>query len=76
MNKLSLYVRLKIKSKKTNLTAKMGNNSFRVGKRSSSNFFRVYLKSKLFAVQFQINSKKIVLKTFQHYLFTNQFKVL
>ncbi len=34
-----------INSKNDNPTAKIGNNILRIGKRSSSNFFRIYLKS-------------------------------
>ena len=64
-----------VNSKKNNPTAKIGNNILRVGKQSSSNFFRVYLKSNGKELRFEIELKKIVLKNFQHYLFTNQFEV-
>lgn len=64
-----------INSKKKNPTAKIGTNILRIGKRSSSNFFRVYLKSNGKELRFEIELKKTVLKNFQHYLFTNQFEV-
>ena len=51
-----------VNSKKNNPTAKIGNNILRVGKRSSSNFFRVYLKSNGKELRFEIELKKIVLK--------------
>lgn len=64
-----------INSKKKNPTAKIGTNILRIGKRSSSNFFRVYLKSNGKELRFEIELKKTVLKNFQHYLFTNQLEV-
>lgn len=66
---------LRINSRKDNLGAKLGSNILRIGKRSSSNFFRVYLKSNGKELRFEIELKKTVIKNFQHYLFTNQFNV-
>ena len=63
-----------INSKKDNQSAKSGNNILRVGKRSSCNFFRVYLKPNGRELRFEIELKKTVVKNFQHYLFTNQFE--
>lgn len=63
-----------INSKKVNQSAKMGNNILRVGKRSSSNFFRVYLKPNGKELRFEIELKKTLVKNFQNYLFTNQFE--
>ena len=54
---------------------KIGNNILRVGKRSSSNFFWVYLKPNGRELQFEIELKKTVVKKFQHYLFTDQIKI-
>ena len=65
----------RINSKKDNQRAKIGNNILRVGKRSSSNFFRVYLKPNGRELRFEIELKKTVVKKFQHYLFTDQIKV-
>lgn len=64
-----------INSKNENLTAKLGNNILRIGKRSSSNFFRVYLKPNGKELRFEIELKKTLVKKFQYYLFTNQFEV-
>ena len=64
----------RISSKKDNRSAKIGNNILRVGKRSSSNFFRIYLKSNGRELRFEIELKKTLVKRFQHYLFTYQFK--
>jgi len=63
----------RINSKKDNQSAKSENNILRVGKRSSSNFFRVYLKPNGREIRFEIELKKTVVKNFQHYLFTDQF---
>jgi len=63
-----------INSKKDNRSARSNGNILRVGKRSSSNFFRVYLKPNGRELRFEIELKKNVVKSFQHYLFTNQFK--
>ena len=65
----------RISSKKDNRSVEIGNNILRVGKRSSSNFFRIYLKSNGRELRFEIELKKTVVKKFQHYLFTYQFKV-
>jgi DNA relaxase NicK len=64
-----------INSKNDNPTAKLGNNILRIGKRSSSNFFRVYLKPNGKELRFEIELKKTLVKKFQYYLFTNQFEV-
>ena len=64
----------RINSKKDNRSAKSDNNILRVGKRSSSNFFRVYLKPNGRELRFEIELKKTVVKIFQHYLFTDQFE--
>lgn len=64
-----------INSKNENPTAKLGNNILRIGKRSSSNFFRVYLKLNGKELRFEIELKKTLVKKFQYYLFTNQFEV-
>ena len=56
-----------------NLSAERGKTILRVGKRSSPNFFRVYLKPNGRELRFEVEIKKTVAKTFQHYLFTNQF---
>lgn len=64
----------RINSKKDNRSAKSDNNILRVGKRSSSNFFRVYLKPNGRELRFEIELKKTVVKNFQHYLFTDQFE--
>lgn len=63
-----------INSKKGNQSAKIGDKILRVGKRSSSNFFRVYLKPNGRELRFEIELKKTIVKNFQHYLFTNQFE--
>ena len=64
----------RINSKKDNRSAKSDNNILRVGKRLSSNFFRVYLKPNGRELRFEIELKKTVVKNFQHYLFTDQFE--
>ena len=64
----------RINSKKDNRSAKSDNNILRVGKRSSSNFFRVYLKPNGRELRFEIELKKTLVKNFQHYLFTDQFE--
>ena len=46
----------------------------KVESRSSSNFFRVYLKPNGRELRFEIELKKTVVKNFQHYLFTDQFE--
>jgi len=66
---------LLINSRKDNQSAKLGSNILRVGKRSSSNFFRVYPKSNGKELRFEIELKKTVIKKFQHYLFTDQFNI-
>ena len=48
-----------IDSKKNNPTAKIGTNILRIGKRSSSNFFRVYLRSNGKELGFEIKLKKL-----------------
>ena len=58
-----------------NRSVKIGNNILRVGKRSSSNFFQVYLKPNGRELRFEIELKKTVVKNFQHYLFTDQLEV-
>ena len=65
---------IRINSKKDNRSAKSNDNILRVGKRSSSNFFRIYLKPNGKEIRFEIELKKTVAKNFQHYLFTNQFE--
>ena len=62
-----------INSKNENRHAKIGNNILWVGKRSSSNFFRVYLKPDRKKLRFEIEVKKDGVKKFQHDLFTGQF---
>lgn len=64
----------RINNKKDNRSAKSSNNILRVGKRSSSNFFRIYLKPNGRELRFELELKKTVVKNFQHYLFTNQFE--
>ena len=63
-----------LNNKNNNRSAKIADNILRVGKRSSSNFFRVYLKPNGRELRFEIELKKTVVKKFQHYLFTNQIK--
>lgn len=62
-----------INKAKSNRIIKVSNNILRIGKRSSSNFFRVYLRTNGRELRFEIELKKTVVKKFQHYLFTNQF---
>jgi len=64
----------RINNKNDKRRAKSNNSILRVGKRSSSNFFRIYLKPNGKEIRFEIELKKTVAKKFQHYLFTNQFK--
>jgi hypothetical protein len=45
-----------------------------IGKRSSSNFFRVYLKPGRKKIRFEIEVKKDEVKKFQHDLFTGEFE--
>ena len=45
-----------------------------IGKRSSSNFFRVYLKPGRKKIRFEIEVKKNEVKKFQHDLFTGRFE--
>ena len=59
----------RINSKKDNQSAKSGNNILRIGKRSNSNFFRVYLKPNGKELWFEIELKKTVVKYFMHTLF-------
>lgn len=47
----------------------------KIGKRSSSNFSRVYLKSNGKKLRFKIELKKTLIKNFQHYLFINSFNI-
>ena len=64
----------RISNKRGNQSVKLNNNILRVGKRSSSNFFRVYLKPTGRELRFEIELKKTVVKNFQHYLFADQFE--
>lgn len=66
----------RINDKNDKRKAKSNTRILRVGKRSSSNFFRIYLKPNGKEIRFEIELKKTVAKNFQHYLFTNQFKRL
>jgi hypothetical protein len=45
-----------------------------IGKRSSSNYFRVYLKPSMKKIRFEIEVKKDEVKKFQHDLFTGKFE--
>ena len=63
-----------INSKNANRQAKIGNNILWVGKRSSSNYFQVYLKPDRKKLRFEIEVKKDGVKKFQHDLFTNRFE--
>ena len=45
-----------------------------IGKRSSSNVFRVYLKPSMKKIRFEIEVKKDEVKKFQHDLFTGKFE--
>ena len=45
-----------------------------IGKRSSSNFFRVYLKPNMKKIRFEIEVKKDEVKKFQHDLLTGEFE--
>ncbi len=56
--------------------AKMSKNGriLWIGKRSSSNFFRVYLKPGRKKIRFEIEVKKDEVKQFQHDFFTGQFE--
>ena len=45
-----------------------------IRKRSSSNFFRVYLKPSRKKIRFEIEVKKDEVKNFQHDFFTGQFE--
>lgn len=45
-----------------------------IGKRSSFNFFRVYLKPGMKKIRFEIEVKKDEVKKFQQDLFTGQFE--
>lgn len=63
-----------INKTKSNRIVKISSNILRIGKRSSSNFFRVYLRTNGRDVRFELELKKTMVKKFQHYLFTNQFE--
>ena len=63
-----------INRRNNNRSAKTEDNILRIGKRSSSNFFRVYLKPNGRELRFEIELKKTVVKKFQHYLFTDQLE--
>lgn len=65
----------RVKCRNENQNVKIANNILRVGKRSSSNFFRVYLKPTGKELRFEIELKKTVVKNFQHYLFTDQLEM-
>lgn len=54
----------RVNSKNSNQNAKIANNILRVGKHSSSNFFRVYLKPNGKELRFEIELKKTVVKNF------------
>lgn len=45
-----------------------------IGKQSSSNYFRVYLKPSMKKIRFEIEVKKDEVKRFQHDLFTGKFE--
>ena len=47
---------------------------FRVGKRSSPNYFRIYPKSNKKFIQFELELKKSAIKKLQPYLFLYQFE--
>lgn len=74
----------RINSKKDNRSAKSDHNILRVGKRSSSNFYRVYQKTKninrsvyiesIDGLEFELEVKKDVIKSFQQFLFNNQIE--
>ena len=61
-------------SKSGSLSAKLGDSILRIGKRSSCNFFRVYLRPNGKDLRFEIELKKTLTKKFQCYLFANQFQ--
>jgi len=62
--------------KNENRYAKISNNGniLWIGKRSSSNFFRVYLRPGGRDIRFEIEVKKAGVKKFQHYLLRGQFE--
>ncbi len=64
----------KINSKVDNPKAEIVKGVFRVGKRSSPNYFRVYAKSNGKFIRFELELKKSAIKKFQSYLFLHQFE--
>ena len=73
-----------INSKNGNPTAKIGNNILRIGKRSSSNYYRVYQKTKRInydlysemnnGLKFELELKNQLVKSFQKFLFNNHIE--
>jgi len=59
----------KINSKVDNPKAEVVKGVFRVGKRSSTNYFRVYPKSNGKFIRFELELKKSAIKKFQSYFF-------
>jgi hypothetical protein len=64
----------KINSKVDNPKGEIVKGVFRVGKRYSPNYFRVYLKSNGKFIRFELELKKSAIKKFQSYLFLHQFE--
>jgi hypothetical protein len=62
------------KNDKRNAKIRKNGKILWIGKRSSSNFFRVYLKPGRKKIRFEIEVKKDGVKKFQHDLFTGQFE--
>lgn len=64
----------KINSKVDVSKAEVLKGVFRVGKRSSPNYFRVYPKSNGKCIRFELELKKSAVKKFQSYFFLHQFE--
>ena len=64
----------KINFKVDNPKAEVVKGVFRVGKRSSLSYFRVYPKSNGKFIRFELELKKSAIKKFQSYLFLHQFE--
>jgi hypothetical protein len=64
----------KINSKVDTSKAEVVKGVFRVGKRSSPNYFRVYPKSNGKFFRFELELKKSAIKRFQSYFFLHQFE--
>jgi len=72
MDKCCRRIRAKSKRKKAEWKMELNGLVLRIGNRSSSNYYRVYQKSN--GLQFELELKKEIVKSFQKFLFDNSIQ--